>query len=431
MGETHFLHLSDIHFRLRKHETLDLDKDLRTQLIADAGVVVNQLTGPVKGILVTGDLAYSGKKEQYDNVAAWLKELSAVLGCGPEQVWVVPGNHDVDRDVIQNSTTLRDIREKLRNVPPEDLDWRLGEYLEDAQAGPMLLEPLLHYNSFAARYGRMSGDNLVGCTTSHDGLYWQDVVEVEGGYQIRLVGANSAVISDANDNDENCKLVCGTHQLKATLEDGVLNLLLCHHPPDWIRDADSIEDLLSNRFHVQLFGHKHVQRMRTIDGKLRLSSGAAQPSRGERAWSPCYNFLSINFQIPDGKASVKVRQRNWDESTQSFAPRFRPSGEDFFEYNFEVGVPVQQEELSAVESDRETTEDPVSDAEPQLDVRKLVFDFYELPFHRRLELGNRLGLLRGDDEDCSGFDLSRVILHRAKSEGLFERLRDSIDHLDI
>ncbi len=98
------VHLSDIHFRdPRRGTTGILDADLRRELQSDALRVV-AVAGRAEGILVGGDIAHSGRKEEYEIAREWLNSFCGRLGCETDDVWVVPGNHDVDRSVLEGST---------------------------------------------------------------------------------------------------------------------------------------------------------------------------------------------------------------------------------------------------------------------------------------------------------------------------------------
>lgn len=59
------IHLSDIHFQVPKGGSqYDLDADLRNELEIDASKI-QQDHGNVQGVLISGDVAFSGKNEEY------------------------------------------------------------------------------------------------------------------------------------------------------------------------------------------------------------------------------------------------------------------------------------------------------------------------------------------------------------------------------
>ena len=54
----------------------------------------------IDGVLVTGDLAYSGTLEEYAAAGKFLDELTEGVGCPRTAVRVIPGNHDIHRKSI-------------------------------------------------------------------------------------------------------------------------------------------------------------------------------------------------------------------------------------------------------------------------------------------------------------------------------------------
>ena len=100
MAKYRFVHVSDIHFGQEKQNgTVVARDDVRAELLNDCRTRENKL-GPADSILVTGDVAFSGKKDEYTRAGKWLDELTKAVGCRGTSVFVVPGNHDVDLDEI-------------------------------------------------------------------------------------------------------------------------------------------------------------------------------------------------------------------------------------------------------------------------------------------------------------------------------------------
>ena len=111
-----FVHISDIHFHKLSGDQYDLDEDLRNELLLDVDAVTAEIGTP-NGILVTGDIAFSGKPEEYVNAKAFLTELCERLGGSLADVWCVPGNHDVDQDRVQDNSILEDGRRTDHPTP--------------------------------------------------------------------------------------------------------------------------------------------------------------------------------------------------------------------------------------------------------------------------------------------------------------------------
>ena len=80
------VHLSDIHFMKETDAGVGvLDEDVRRELKRDLRNLV-KTTGPAHAILVGGDIAFSGKVEEYKRAETWLAELREASGCAEENV---------------------------------------------------------------------------------------------------------------------------------------------------------------------------------------------------------------------------------------------------------------------------------------------------------------------------------------------------------
>ena len=92
-----YIHLSDIHFGQETGSRVYIHDDVKECLIADAAALkVAAGIEKMDGAIVTGDIAFSGKKSEYDSAARWLDRLTQAIGCEKTDVIVVPGNHDID-----------------------------------------------------------------------------------------------------------------------------------------------------------------------------------------------------------------------------------------------------------------------------------------------------------------------------------------------
>lgn len=307
-----FIHLSDIHFHSRSDSSFDLDRELRHELARDAKELTKH-HDPVAGVLVCGDIAHSGQQNEYDIAAKSLKELCSTINCRDESVFLVPGNHDVDRGIIRRSAILTEHRNGLR-LAKENAAEKLQTLLQDSLAEEIFYKPLQAYNLFASRYG---------CQVSAKKPFWDKDLPLNDGSTLRLRGLTSVLASDGNDNREAGKLVLGSFQTQCLREDGVAWLTLCHHPPDWLFDQDDVEDALGAQTQVQLFGHKHKQRLHLTETRLnkylRLGSGALHPER-DGTWEPRYNILSLAVEGTGGarRLVVTVWARRWRAEMKRF-----------------------------------------------------------------------------------------------------------------
>ena len=128
------MHLSDLHFQKDTvgHE-LDRDNDIRNELKADATALCKRLGQNVDAILITGDIAFGGKTEEYEFAKRWLEDLCGCVGCEMENVFTVPGNHDVDRSVIAASPVVHHVQDGIRNANKNKHDDELADVLKDTR----------------------------------------------------------------------------------------------------------------------------------------------------------------------------------------------------------------------------------------------------------------------------------------------------------
>src|SRR6267142_3599453 len=204
------IHLSDIHFHQRRGGgTYDLDKDLRNELERDARKMADRI-GHVHRILVTGDIAFAGKADEYDKALEWLRLICGRVGCPEEKVWTTPGNHDVDRSVIMQSVTLQSLHKELRPKDPNGVDEAIRRLMDDPEASSSLYRPLKNYIEFAATFGCQIGPNSP---------QWEHDLKLNDGSSLRLHGLNSALVSDNLDDDAEHRLILGTIQSTLGRED--------------------------------------------------------------------------------------------------------------------------------------------------------------------------------------------------------------------
>lgn len=304
-----FLHLSDIHFSKRDRSSLyELDEGLRREIEHDSRTMASELGG-VTGILVSGDVAFAGTPSEYANASSWLAELSTGLGVPAENIWVVPGNHDINWAIQDTDEIGISLRHTLRTVPLSDLDERLESILTDSDASSHVFDPLRHYQTFAADYD---------CLTNPERVAWSARVDL-GPYVILLRGVNSVLVSDRSDDPAEAPLVVGRNQTQLLRDEGVVHLTICHHPRTWIRDGDACMQDFDNRAVVQLTGHDHRYQTTVRGNSVCIAAGAAHPPRKEPNWEPRYNFVVLELvERPSPLIKVNVYSRVWNPSKGQF-----------------------------------------------------------------------------------------------------------------
>jgi hypothetical protein len=143
-----FVHISDIHFGQEKRSgEVVVNNDVKERLIVDAQRELNKLGKyPADGMLVTGDVAYAGKFEQYKEAGAWLDKLALAIGCPKTAIHLVPGNHDIDRRKIGSGLELM-LREIGNKGEP-----LLDQYLANSTDRKSMYARFTAYIPFAEAY---------------------------------------------------------------------------------------------------------------------------------------------------------------------------------------------------------------------------------------------------------------------------------------
>ncbi len=182
-----FLHLSDLHITTEDAGTqFDRDLKIRNALLDDLGA---EGRTNFDAILITGDVAYHGRADEFARAKQWFKEVRTKTNATPEALFVVPGNHDVNQKIVYESSSLWDLHHALRD-PKRTTEDRLAS-LEAKLKDPCLdfLAALKDYGAFAQEYG---------CPTSCKELAWLQFLSsdkiLEDGSAVRFHGLNSALL---------------------------------------------------------------------------------------------------------------------------------------------------------------------------------------------------------------------------------------------
>ena len=429
------LHVSDIHFRLPYCLTPDQDpnRPYRTLLLQDVRARVIELGSTADAILIGGDIAFQGAQEEYQAAMDWFRELAHVAGCDLDRIFSVPGNHDVNRGITRSKPAVRNAQAAITRV---DCTMREREFLtqiRDEHTACALISPLTEYNSFAKHFS---------CQVYlPDRLYWKQDLELEDGVTLRMHGLTSTLLSGlAGKNDTRGDLYLSPLQTVFDPVDDVVNLILCHHPPDWLMDQDDVEDAINARSAIQMFGHKHRQRIIQDQGFVRFGAGAVNPDRNEKGWQPGYNLVDVQVKGSgdERRLIIDAHLMQWQSSPDQFRPKLTNDKEPVFRQS--IRFPGMQRDgrtavsaIAETASAMETLEKRRSamflgqdvDVEATMadkTTRDLVFRFWNLSVSQRREISLRLGLISADEIHIPEPQRYSRALIRAGKRGELEKL---------
>ncbi|MBN1889891.1 MAG: metallophosphoesterase [Thermoflexales bacterium] len=292
MNTLTWLHLSDLHFRPSQSYNANI---VLKSLLQD---VKERLQDGLKPdlIVVTGDVAFSGQADEYQLAGEFFDALLKTTGLGRSRLFVVPGNHDVDRRLISFGAAA------------------IGKSLTDRDKVNTLLDTpadrqlvMSRFNGYADWFTAFFAPKL---SFDDERYFYVHKIKV-GGKQLALLGLNSAWLC-ASDQDKAEGLLIGERQARAALEQAQgadLKIALLHHPFDWLRDFDQDDSatLLHNGCDFILHGHLHknyATRLTTPDSTaMVLACGACYETRD---FPNMINWVQIDPD--DGTGTVHLRR---------------------------------------------------------------------------------------------------------------------------
>lgn len=297
-----WIHISDLH--LTTGDRYDQDTVLESLLKDVEGA---RGTGAAADcIFLTGDLVFSGKPEEYHVVHRFITGLSEASGIGLDSIFCVPGNHDVNRDLL-----------------PDDLHADTRALQTRQQVTEVLGSPEQRAR-FAGRYVPYTG-------FVHDVFPWAKAFSpADLSYTLRrtfngidtaIVGLSSAWAAGRGDDKGN--LLVGERQVREALKEvGEPHVVvaLVHHPLSYLADFDAsdVQALLNRRCDFVLHGHLHetgAARFADPDSEVfYFAAGAAYQGRGDALG---YNRVTLDLEA--GSASVTLRRYS-DKQAGFWAP---------------------------------------------------------------------------------------------------------------
>ncbi|MCX4240321.1 metallophosphoesterase family protein [Paraliomyxa miuraensis] len=267
MGELRWLHVSDLH--LRGGDRYDANRVLdallsAVQREAEAG-------WRPELVFVTGDIANRGKTEEY----AWATELfdgllaAAGLSGQRERLWVVPGNHDVDRD--KGEYLLRSLASNAQ------ADQYFAPDRTHDHAGK-LHAYRAWYDDYFAGIRRLEATSTCGPV---------DVIALPRA-RVGVLPIDTAWFSQGD--DDHGRLWVGRRCLDGALArvealkehtPADLWVALMHHPLEWLHDEErgEVQRKLRASMDVLLRGHLHESEVEQVlthaGGCIQIAAGAS------------------------------------------------------------------------------------------------------------------------------------------------------------
>lgn len=270
-GTLTWLHLSDLHVQ---NENWQQDHVLRA-LVRDLPKLLEERELRPDLLFVTGDVAARGQRAEYDGAFIVLEQIAKLLGLDRrERVFVVPGNHDVERGKIGGMA--KGHHAWLMELESDALRSAVGELLGDPKDFARYGDRLTEWCAFT--------DKFLGParSVSSDRPWRSDVVDV-GGLAVGVLSLCTAWASGPDDRKGS--LILGERQIhdmvaEARDSGAHLKIVLMHHPLHWLHDGEysAIRGRLEREVDVVLHGHVH-----DAHSALHVAAGSAHVEIGAGA----------------------------------------------------------------------------------------------------------------------------------------------------
>lgn len=314
MQQLTWLHLSDIHFHpalnwrdAHSHETLL--KYLERCFIEDPALRPDL-------IFCTGDIAFGEAHraplaEQYNDATSFFEKLLVVCGrdgvaLAKERLYVVPGNHDVNRKSINGDAQDSLYRKTEQSAKYVDV---INQRFDDRQIEfQQSMDRLKEYASFVKIFLPHQHD-------PDNRLRYAHVIPVND-VKIGIAGLNSAW-SCAGDEDDRKLWLAAEWQLNKAheqLHDADIRIALMHHPIDNLNQSE--RDLTTRRiaqeFHFFLHGHSHNMWV-TPSAHITVAAGAVGAASKDEFG---VNIVALDFSTRKGN----VHLHKYDKTGWTIAP---------------------------------------------------------------------------------------------------------------
>ncbi|MEM5372956.1 metallophosphoesterase [Paraburkholderia azotifigens] len=319
-----WLHISDIHFHQKSdwRDSAIHDAFLKyLKGLFDAGAPKPDL------IFCTGDIAFGETKaapmaQQYESAARFFGSLRDACGSNGaplprDRVYIVPGNHDVNRSSINSDAQslltgwaenarnhIDKINQRFNDRPREFVDTvlRLSEY------GNFIAE---HFSHQVDPDGRI--------------VYAREI-ELNG-LKIGICGFNSAWTCAGPEDDRNIWLAADWQFNAAAkgLRTANLRIALMHHPIDWLNIADRevAKRRLAGEFDFFLHGHTHDSWVDPNQSCVTVSAGAVAADQPEEFG---FNLVSLDLSRAVGTVCLHTKASKTNDWVIQPIPQHAPDG---------------------------------------------------------------------------------------------------------
>lgn len=277
-----WLHLSDLHLG---HYNYD-EEVIVSSMLEDIGRQIEECGHRIDFVLITGDITYSGQKEQFQIAEKFLADITKICGISNNDIIIVPGNHDITRGDVSQEVRTAAYGIKSRK--------EVSSIIGDEKERAVFSSGLKNYRDFLERnfeWARGKGVAPLSYTINRK----------VGDIKVSILALNSAWMAYGMEAEKG-GLILGERQVREAIQatdDPQISIAMMHHPFEWLKWFDSmdVKGMLQRRVDFILNGHEHnveiIGQGSLFGNAFQISAGAVVDNRDD----PCsYNITNCNFE---------------------------------------------------------------------------------------------------------------------------------------
>ncbi len=326
------LHLSDLHQRV----ALRWMSDERRAVIRSRGAARRRVLDEgnfweilaqirteqrVDLLCFTGDVADWGLAKEYKAASAWLGRVIGELALTRPRIFMVPGNHDVDRTLFRSAFV--GLRELARRDPKGLSEWMAGGPRPFGAKAEWRNQILKRTSSFWKWVVRDVGLSHIDPRKSrHQQLGYHSALLIRDfPFPVHVFGLDSAWL--AGDDNDSGKLHITQSQIDLLTRDenndpyGGFRITLVHHPITDLADQDEAFRLLAATSDVVLHGHRHFplyEVREDPDRNIRiLAAGSLYEGDAGEHWINGFQVIDVELASLGQPLRYSVRFWSWSD----------------------------------------------------------------------------------------------------------------------
>ena len=281
-------------------------------------------------------------------------------------------------------------RDALRSKPANQVDAELRKWMRSKIASDVIFGPIDNYNRFAAKFlcALRPYIDTDGTGEVPGRPFALRDLELNDGSTLRLWGFNTVLVSDDADDERRMMIDPAAAQIEE--RDGICNIVMAHHPFNWLKNRKAFEDRCNAVAKIQLFGHEHTRRVDEGKRYLRIRAGAMHPDRDEPDWKPGYNWIDISVDRVDCKRKLVVRLWVRQYETDNFLAIPDPDDNPVWVNSYDLpewSAPVAPKaEAKTGEATVQVQESLTMQTSAPVSIRSVTIKFFKLKEHEQRRL---------------------------------------------